>query len=192
MPWHMPSHTLLLRILMCNHTLPHKHLQQILTKTGNPRPFSASSLVAPLLKALFEEDECQCAIWFFLRDTIGLIFFSFGPSSNSFRKVGILSGKERTYTMNGLFALGQSVPWLTNDHFEKNLFENSLMPHLTQQLLLPFLLHVHKPFLYMQPLLEQPIPIHATTAHSMPSSLYYWLSQSIRVQLHCTSHYKED
>lgn len=36
--------------------------------------------------------------------------------------------------------------------FEKNLFENSLMPHLTQQLLLPFLLHVHKPFLYMQPL----------------------------------------
>lgn len=38
-------------------------------------------------------------------------------------------------------------------HFEKNLFENSLMPHLTQQLLLPFLLHVHKPFNYMQPLL---------------------------------------
>lgn len=61
--------------------------------------------------------------------------------------------KERTSTMNGLFALGQSVPWLTNDHFEKNLFENSLMPHLTQQLLLPFLLHVQKPLLYMQPLL---------------------------------------
>ena len=75
--------------------------------------------------------------------------------------------------MNGLFALGQSVPWLTNDHFEKNLFENSLMPHLTQQLLLPFLLHT-SPFNYMQPLLEQPIPIHATTAHSMPSYLYYY------------------
>lgn len=105
---------------------------------------------------------------------LNLLFLRRGyPSSNRFRKVGILSGKERTYTMNGLFALGQSVPWLTNDHFENNLFENSLMPHLTQQLLLPFLLHVHKPFLYMQPLLEQPIPIHATTAHSMPSSLYY-------------------
>nr|BBB05414.1 ORF139B protein [Turritis glabra] len=59
---------------------------------------------------------------------------------------------ERTYTMNGLFALGQSVPWLTNDHFEKNLFENSLMPHLTQQLLLPFLLHT------------SPLQLYATTS----------------------------
>lgn len=76
----------------------------------------------------------------FYWDTIGLIFFSLVPIV-----LGILSGKERTYTMNGLFALGQSVPWLTNDHFENNLFEkNCLMPHLTQQLLLPFLLHVHK------------------------------------------------
>lgn len=84
---------------------------------------------------------------------LNLLFLRRGyPSSNRLRKVGILSWKERTSTMNGLFALGQSVPWLTNDHFEKNLFENSLMPHLTQQLLLPFLLHLHKPFLYMQPL----------------------------------------
>ncbi|PWA80526.1 inositol oxygenase 4 [Artemisia annua] len=29
--------------------------------------------VAPLLKALREEDECQCAIFFFPRDTIGLV-----------------------------------------------------------------------------------------------------------------------
>jgi len=29
------------------------------------------------------------------------------------------------------------------------------MPHLTQQLLLPFLMNVQKPFLYMQPLLFQ-------------------------------------
>ncbi|KAG4911814.1 hypothetical protein JHK82_052410 [Glycine max] len=32
------------------------------------------------------------------------------------------------------------------------LFENSIMPHLTQQLLLPFLIHVQKPFNYMQAL----------------------------------------
>ncbi|KAL2559785.1 hypothetical protein Fot_04524 [Forsythia ovata] len=30
--------------------------------------------------------------------------------------------------------------WLTNDHFEKKLFENSLSPHLTQELLIHYLL----------------------------------------------------
>lgn len=40
---------------MCNHSLPHMHFQHILTKTCNPRPFSASSLVAPLLKGLWQD-----------------------------------------------------------------------------------------------------------------------------------------
>lgn len=63
---------------------------------------------------------------FFAFFGIGLIFFSFGEDTLVpivLRKSAFLV--ERTYTMNGLFALGQSVPWLTNDHFEKNLFENS-------------------------------------------------------------------
>lgn len=45
----MPWHSLPWLRLKCNHSLPHMHLQQILTKTGYLRPFSASSLVALLL-----------------------------------------------------------------------------------------------------------------------------------------------
>lgn len=111
MPWHLPSLTLLLLILMCNHSLPHMHLQQILTKTGNPRPFSASSLVAPLLKALLEEDECQCAIWFFLRDTIGLIKLWFkGFVCCGYNRCFLPIMSETRLSLPSLSFIGSTIP----------------------------------------------------------------------------------
>ncbi|GKB27789.1 hypothetical protein Tco_0867190 [Tanacetum coccineum] len=66
--------------LRINHSLNRSHL--VPQSSKNAALYYYTTIlgiftIAPLLKSLREEDECQRAIFFFPQDTIGLLFFSF-------------------------------------------------------------------------------------------------------------------